>query len=46
VGHEGQLLSVIPSRKLVVLRMGLTRERFAWDHEAFLARVLEALGPA
>jgi CubicO group peptidase (beta-lactamase class C family) len=44
IGHEGQLLSVIPSRNLVVLRMGLTRERFAWDHEAFLAQVLDALG--
>jgi CubicO group peptidase (beta-lactamase class C family) len=44
VGHEGQLLSVIPSRRLVVLRMGLTRERFAWDHETFLAQVVDALG--
>lgn len=41
-GHEGQLLSVIPSRGLVVLRLGLTRKPQAWDHEAFLARVLEA----
>lgn len=41
-GHEGQLLSVIPSRRLVVLRLGLTRKPQAWDHEAFLARVLEA----
>jgi CubicO group peptidase (beta-lactamase class C family) len=43
VGHEGQLLSIIPSRHLVVLRMGLTRRRFAWDHEAFLEQVLAAL---
>ena len=43
VGHEGQLLSIIPSRHLVVLRMGLTRHRFAWDHEAFLEQVLAAL---
>jgi hypothetical protein len=42
-GHEGQLLSVVPSRKLVVLRMGLTRKPAAWDHEAFLARVIGAL---
>jgi CubicO group peptidase (beta-lactamase class C family) len=41
-GHEAQLLTVIPSRKLVVLRLGLTREPGAWDHEAFLSRVLEA----
>jgi len=42
-GHEGQLLSVVPSRKLVVLRLGLTRKPAAWDHEAFLAKVLAAL---
>jgi CubicO group peptidase (beta-lactamase class C family) len=42
VGHEAQLLSVIPSRRLVVLRLGLTRKPAAWDHEAFLTRLLEA----
>lgn len=42
VGHEGQLLSVIPSNQLVVLRLGLTRNPNRWDHEAFLAKVLEA----
>jgi CubicO group peptidase (beta-lactamase class C family) len=45
VGHEGQLLSIVPSRRTVVLRLGLTRQRFAWDHEAFLAQVLHALPP-
>lgn len=42
-GHEGQLVSVVPSRQLVVVRLGLTRDRHAWDHEAFLARVLRSL---
>jgi CubicO group peptidase (beta-lactamase class C family) len=42
IGHEGQLLSVIPSHKLVVLRLGLARRRGSWDQEAFLARVLDA----
>jgi CubicO group peptidase (beta-lactamase class C family) len=46
VGHEGQLLSVIPSRRLVVLRLGLTRDRSGWDHERFLADVLSALPEA
>ncbi len=41
-GHEAQLLTVIPSRKLVVLRLGLTREPATWNHEAFLSRVLAA----
>jgi CubicO group peptidase (beta-lactamase class C family) len=46
VGHEGQFVSVIPSRKLVVLRLGLTRARGAWDHETFLAQLLDALPDA
>lgn len=39
-GHEGQLLSVVPSRRLVLLRLGLTRDPARWDHEAFLTRVV------
>ena len=42
VGHEGQFVSVIPSRQLVIVRLGLTRPESAWDHETFLALVLEA----
>jgi len=42
VGHEGQFVSVIPSRGLVVVRLGLSRGIHVWDHDAFLARVLEA----
>lgn len=43
VGHEGQFVSVIPSRELVVVRLGLTRPESAWDHETFLAQVLAAI---
>jgi len=43
VGHEGQFVSVVPSRELVVVRLGLSRPESAWNHEAFLARVLEAV---
>lgn len=42
VGHEGQFVSVIPSRQLVVVRLGLTRPESAWDHETFLTGLLEA----
>jgi len=42
VGYEGQFVSVIPSRRLVVVRLGLTRGDHVWDHEEFLARLLEA----
>ena len=42
VGHEGQFVSVIPSRGLVVVRLGLTRGDHVWNHDAFLSRLLEA----
>lgn len=43
LGHEGQCLTVIPSRGLVVVRLGLSIDVSAWDHAAFLAGVLDAL---
>jgi CubicO group peptidase (beta-lactamase class C family) len=45
IGHEGQFVTVVPSRDLVFVRLGLTRDRDGtWDHEAFTRRVLAALG--
>ncbi len=43
LGHDGQMIAVIPSRDLVVVRLGLSRRRNAWDHNAFLQKVLEAI---
>lgn len=43
LGHEGQCLTVIPSRRLVVVRLGLSIDIKAWDHASFLADVLDAL---
>jgi hypothetical protein len=42
VGYEGQFISVIPSRRLVVVRLGLSRGDHVWDHEGFLSRLLDA----
>jgi len=43
LGHEGQTLTVIPSRRLVVVRLGLSVRIEAWNHAAFLADLLAAL---
>jgi hypothetical protein len=43
VGHEGQFVTIVPSRRLVVVRLGLTRAAGAWAHDEFVARVLNAL---
>lgn len=41
-GFEGQTVAVLPSRKMVVVRLGLSQQG-AWDIESFLAEVLEAI---
>jgi CubicO group peptidase (beta-lactamase class C family) len=43
VGHEGQFVTVVPSRKLVLVRLGATRYPCGWNHQDFLARVLAAM---
>jgi CubicO group peptidase (beta-lactamase class C family) len=40
-GHQGQMIGVIPSRKLVVVRLGMTWGS-DWGREEFLAELLEA----
>jgi len=41
IGHEGQVLSVVPSKKLVVVRLGLSVYIDAWNHAEFMAALLE-----
>ena len=43
LGHEGQALTVIPSRRLVVVRLGLSIRIDAWDHAAFLDALLRVV---
>ena len=43
IGHEGQFVTIIPSRDLVLVRLGLSRYPCAWDHEVFVDLVLRAL---
>ena len=43
LGHEGQALTVIPSRRLVVVRLGLSIRIDAWNHAQFLDGLLSAL---
>lgn len=42
-GYQGQAVLVVPSRRAVIVRLGLTHERPAWDLDAFAAAVLAAL---
>ena len=42
-GHAGQFVTMIPSARLVVVRLGLTRYPNAWDQAGFVRDVLVAL---
>ena len=43
LGHNGQSVTIIPSRKLVVVRLGLTKNAELWDLESFLLNILKAI---
>ena len=42
-GHEAQFVTIVPSRDLVIVRLGHTRYAEAWDQAAFVRDVLAAL---
>jgi CubicO group peptidase (beta-lactamase class C family) len=42
LGHDEQIIAVIPSRDLVVVRLGLTRTGGDWDHARDLAPIVAA----
>lgn len=45
-GHAGQFVTMIPSARLVVVRLGLTRYPNAWDQTRFVRDVLDAVSSA
>jgi len=42
-GHFHQYMTVIPSRQLIVVRLGLSKGPKGWDYERFLSLLLSAL---
>ncbi len=44
-GHDGQSVAIVPSRQLVVVRLGLTPHRLSYQPQGLLAAVLKASGP-
>jgi CubicO group peptidase (beta-lactamase class C family) len=46
VGHEAQFLTIVPSRDLVIVRLGRTRHPHAWDHASFVRDVIAAIDGA
>jgi len=44
-GHDGQVVAIVPSRDLVVVRLGLTPGDGRYDVDGFLADVVAAFSP-
>ncbi len=42
-GHAGQFITMIPSARLVVVRLGLTRFPNVWDQTGFVRDVIDAM---
>lgn len=42
LGHDEQIVAVVPSRHLVIVRLGLTQKGGAWDHARDLAPIVAA----
>ncbi len=44
LGHDGQMVAVIPSRQTVIVRLGLTRDQQGpFDHAQLVSSILDAL---
>ncbi len=40
-GYQGQFVTVVPDRDLVVVRLGLSQRRNSWDHVSFISQISE-----
>ena len=45
LGHEQQIVAIVPSRDLVIVRLGLTQAGGDWDHARDLAPIVAAAPP-
>lgn len=45
-GFEGQYVSIVPSQKLVIVRLGLSDPKENWDHGQFIAQIVDAVSGA
>ena len=45
LGYQEQIIAVVPSRDLVIVRLGLTQEGGDWDHARDLAPIVQAFPP-
>lgn len=43
LGRGGQMVAIVPSKEVVAVRLGLTRDRAAWDPEAFVRDLIALL---
>jgi CubicO group peptidase (beta-lactamase class C family) len=46
LGHDQQIIAVVPSRDLVIVRLGLTQAGGDWDHARDLAPIVQSFPPA
>ncbi|MGH6735573.1 MAG: serine hydrolase domain-containing protein [Methyloceanibacter sp.] len=45
LGYNGQVVAIVPSRDLIIVRLGLTPEGGDWDNARDLAPLVEAFAP-
>ena len=45
LGHDEQTVAIIPSRDLVIVRLGLTRKDGDWEDARDLAPIVQAFPP-